>query len=196
MLIVVPGSELSRQQALMDRAFRFRHAVFVEEQGRVNFHGSDERERDQFDDENAVHQICLRKGEIAGYQRLLPTTRPDLLTEVLEDLCREVPPTGPAVYEWTRLCVARPHRDLRLPVNESVFLELALGIVEWSMTHDIHTVTVAIDPRLMVITMQLGFFVRPLGFPKRVGQEEVVALRMSFNRQTLARLHEARTSET
>ncbi|MDW4593020.1 hypothetical protein NQ282_26190, partial [Escherichia coli] len=41
------------------------------------------------------------------------------------------------------------------------------------------------DWRLMVIAMQLRFFVRPLGFPKRIGRDEVVALRMSFNRVTL-----------
>lgn len=80
MLIVVPGSELPGHQAFMERAFRFRHAVFVEEKGRTDLGGPDGRERDQFDDENTVHQICLRNGEIAGYQRLLPTSRPDLLT--------------------------------------------------------------------------------------------------------------------
>lgn len=113
---------------------------------------------------------------------------------MLADLCHEVPPSGPGVYEWTRLRVVRPHRDSRLPVNESAFLELALGIVEWGMAHGVHTVT--IDTRLMVVTMQLGFFVRPLGFPKRIGEKEVVALRMSFNRQTLARLQEAEGSDT
>lgn len=35
----------------------------------------------------------------------------------------------------------------------------------------------------MVIAMQLRFFVRPLGFPKKTGRYEVVALRMSFNRE-------------
>jgi acyl-homoserine lactone synthase len=44
----------------------------------------------------------------------------------------------------------------------------------------------------MVIAMQLRFFVRPLGFPKRIGRDEVVALRMSFNRETLATIRQAR----
>lgn len=47
----------------------------------------------------------------------------------------------------------------------------------------------------MVIAMQLRFFVRPLGFPKRFGRDEVVALRTSFNRETLATIKEARGSE-
>lgn len=60
------------------------------------------------------------------------------------------------------------------------------------MAHRVDTVTVAIDWRLMVIAMQLRFFVRPLGFPKRLGRDEVVALRMSFNRETLATIRQAR----
>lgn len=48
----------------------------------------------------------------------------------------------------------------------------------------------------MVIAMQLRFFVRPLGFPKKTGRDEVVALRMSFSRETLNMLHQARGSET
>lgn len=71
---------------------------------------------------------------------------------------------------------------------------MAQGVVEWGMAHRVDTVTVAIDWRLMVIAMQLRFFVRPLGFPKRIGRDEVVALRMSFNRETLETIREARGS--
>ncbi|MFD2029338.1 hypothetical protein ACFSKM_01475 [Ancylobacter dichloromethanicus] len=68
-------------------------------------------------------------------------------------------------------------------------------MVEWGMAHRVDTVTVAIDWRLMVIAMQLRFFVRPLGFPKRIGRDEVVALRMSFNRETLTTIQQARHCE-
>jgi acyl-homoserine lactone synthase len=64
--------------------------------------------------------------------------------------------------------------------------------VEADQQRKIDTVTVAIDWRLMVIAMQLRFFVRPLGFPKRIGRDEVVALRMSFNRETLDAIQAAR----
>lgn len=115
MLVVIPGSDINRHAALMDRVFRFRHAVFVDEKAWVDLRQPDGRERDQFDDENAVHHICLRGDEIVGYQQLLPTTRPHLLTEVLSDLCRERPPTGPRVFEWTRFCAAPGWRDLHPP---------------------------------------------------------------------------------
>jgi acyl-homoserine lactone synthase len=194
MLMVIPGSDISRHAALMDRAFRFRHAVFVDEKGWEDLRQPDGLERDRFDDAHATHHICLRGDEIVGYQRLLPTTRPHLLTDVLSDLCRQRPPRGPRVFEWTRFCVAHGHREMR-PRGDSPFLELAQGVVEWGMANKVDTVTVAIDWRLMVIAMQLRFFVRPLGFPKRIGRDEVVALRMSFNRETLAAICQARGCE-
>ena len=194
MLMVIPGSDISRHAALMDRAFRFRHAVFVDEKGWEDLRQPDGLERDRFDDVHATHHICLRGDEIVGYQRLLPTTRPHLLTDVLSDLCRQRPPRGTRVFEWTRFCVAHGHREMR-PRGDSPFLELAQGVVEWGMASKVDTVTVAIDWRLMVIAMQLRFFVRPLGFPKRIGRDEVVALRMSFNRETLAAIRQARGCE-
>ncbi|EKS26863.1 MULTISPECIES: acyl-homoserine-lactone synthase [Nitrobacteraceae] len=191
MLMVIPGSDISRHASLMDRVFRFRHSIFVDEKGWMDLRQPDGLERDRFDDVHAIHQICLRGDEIVGYQRLLPTTRPHLLSDVLTDLCHRRPPRGPRVFEWTRFCVAPGSREMR-PRADGPFLELAQGVVEWGMAHRVDTVTVAIDWRLMVIAMQLRFFVRPLGFPKRIGRDEVVALRMSFNRETLATIRQAR----
>jgi len=191
MLMVIPGSDISRHAALMDRAFRFRHSVFVEEKGWEDLRQPDGRERDRFDDVHAIHHVCLRGNDIVGYQRLLPTTRPHLLSDVLTDLCRHRPPRGPRVYEWTRFCVAPGRREMR-PHGDAPFLELAQGIVEWGMANRVDTVTVAIDWRLMVIAIQLRFLVRTLGFPKRLGRDEVVALRMTFNHETLAAIRQAR----
>lgn len=191
MLKILSGSDISKHSELMDRVYRFRHAVFVEEKGWDDLRHPDGLERDQFDDVHAIHQICLRNDAIVGYQRLLPTTRPHLLTDVLGELCRRPPPRGPRVFEWTRFCVAQGQREMR-PRGDSPFLELAQGVVEWGMSNRVDTVTVAIDWRLMVLAMQLRFFVRPLGFLTRIGRDEVVALRMSFNHETLSALHAAR----
>jgi acyl-homoserine lactone synthase len=193
MLSIVSGHEVEPHHDLMAKVFRLRHNIFVDEKGWHNLRRPDGLERDCFDDHHAIHQVCLRDDEIVGYQRLLPTTRPHLLTEVLRDLCVKRPPRGPQIFEWTRFCIAPEHREVR-PRANGVFLELAQGVVEWGLSQRVDTVTVAIDWRLMVIAMQLRFFVRPLGFPKRIGRDEVVALRMSFNRETLATIHAARGS--
>ncbi|WP_244442351.1 acyl-homoserine-lactone synthase [Bradyrhizobium sp. OHSU_III] len=85
MLMVIPGSDIGRHAALMDRAFRFRHAIFVDEKGWSDLRQPDGRECDRFDDAYAIHHVCLRGDDIVGYQRLLPTTRPHLLSDVLTD---------------------------------------------------------------------------------------------------------------
>jgi len=95
MLKVVSGWETSQHATLMGRVHRFRHAIFVEEKGWQDLRRADGLERDQFDDVHALHQICSRGDDIVGYQRLLPTIRPHLLTDVLGDLCRRPPPRGP-----------------------------------------------------------------------------------------------------
>jgi acyl-homoserine lactone synthase len=78
------------------------------------------------------------------------------------------------------------------PRNDSPLLELAQGVVEWGRARRVDTVTVAIDWRLMLIAMQLRFSIRPLGFPKRIGRDDVVALRMSFGQDTLEAIQAAR----
>lgn len=191
MIISMSGSEARQHADVMERAYRFRHAIFVDEKGWEDLRQTDALERDRFDDEHAIHQICMRNNEIVGYQRLLPTTRPHLLTDVLRHLCKRAPPRGPRVFEWTRFCVAPGHHELR-PKANGPFLELAQGVVEWGVANRVDTVTVAIDWRLMVVAIQLRFFVRPLGYPQRIGKDEVVALRMSFNRETLATIRDAR----
>lgn len=194
MLLTIPGSEIERRAPLMDQVFRFRHDIFVEEKGWEALRRTDCREHDQFDDAHAIHQVCLRDDAIVGYQRLLPTTRPHLLTEVLGDLCQRKPPRGSRIFEWTRFCVAPKHREVR-PRANGPFLELAQGVVEWGLAHRVRAVTAAIDWRLMVLAMRLRFLVRPLGFPKRVGRDEVVALHMSFNRETLCTIRAAQQGQ-
>ncbi|AZO82099.1 MULTISPECIES: acyl-homoserine-lactone synthase [unclassified Bosea (in: a-proteobacteria)] len=183
MLLAIPGTDIHPHAAPMERACQFRHKIFVDDR--------DWSDLDQAGCNHTVHRICLRDEDIVGYQRLLTTTRPILLTNNLADLCWKRPPTDQRTFERTRFCVAPGWRDTRSKGDEPL-LELAQGVVEWALAHRVGTLAVAIDWRLVVIAMQLRFFVRPLGFPKRIGRDEVVALRMSFDRETLHTIQEAR----
>jgi N-acyl-L-homoserine lactone synthetase len=71
----------------------------------------DGKETDKFDDERALHMLYLREGTVLGYQRMLPTIGGHLLSEVMPELCEGDRPFGPHIWEWTRYCVARPHRE-------------------------------------------------------------------------------------
>src|SRR5690606_9106503 len=101
-------------------------------------------EIDQFDHEEAVHHLAIRDGELAGYQRMLPTTRPHLLTEVLTDLYEGQPPSGPNVWELTRYVVAAGYRDGRRGVS-SVGSELIAGFVEWALPRGIDQVIIEFE---------------------------------------------------
>ena len=191
MLTTIRGDETAQHEKLMLEAFRFRHDIFVEEKGWEDLRRSDKLEIDAFDDAHTVHQICRRAGVIVGYQRLRPTLQPHLLSDVLRDLCREEPPCAPHIYEWSRFAIGGPARETR-PRRNAVFLELTEGVVGWCLKHGVTSTTVVIDLRLMVIAMQLRFQVRPLGFPRKIGREEVVALRLTFDMDTLRSIRDAR----
>ena len=71
----------------MAQAFRLRHRVFLEEQGWDDLAESDDLALDEFDNKNAVHMLYVDEGKVFGYQRLLPTTSPHVLSDVLPELC-------------------------------------------------------------------------------------------------------------
>ena len=194
MLRIVYGRDAGLHPNLMSDVYRFRHRIFVDEKGWSDLRHSSGEERDQFDDEHTVHQILFQDDEVVGYQRLIPTIRPHLLTSVLSHLCADPTPCGPSIYEWTRFCL-EPSRRETFPRRNGAFLVLAQGVVEWGLANGIRTTTVVIDCRLVVIGMQLRFRVKPIGFPKRIGREEVVALELGFNDETLETIHTARGSD-
>jgi acyl-homoserine lactone synthase len=190
MIVIVKGNGESRHADISEQAWRLRHRIFVEELGWSALHRPDGREIDQFDHEEAIHHLCIRDGRVVGYQRLLPTTRPHLLTDVMPELCEGPPPTGPTIFEWTRNCVAPEWRDSATGVSQISF-ELTLGVVEWGLSHGIDTVTVAYEPQFLLRALQMQFLVRPLGFQRVLGSRKAVAVSMTFNERTLRTIQNA-----
>ncbi len=152
--------------------------------GWEDLHRDDGLEIDQFDHDEAVHHIVIRNGELAGYQRMLPTTRPHLLTEVLTDLYVDEPPSGPNVYELTRYAVAPGFRDGRRGVS-TVGTELIAGFVEWGLPRGVNQVIIEFEPMWVLRALQLHFLARPLGYQRTYGRQQVVATLLTFNEHTL-----------
>ena len=109
--IVTPENDY-RYRDEMEQAYRLRHQVFVEEMGRHNLAKPDGREIDQFDNKHAVHMLYIEHGQVLGYQRLLPSTRPHLNSEIMPDLCEGDQPVG-ASYLGDAHAIAsrRSHRS-------------------------------------------------------------------------------------
>lgn len=184
MLFALTTQQLMDRPALWEAVHRLRYSVFVEEMGWDDLRRPDGFEIDQFDHEEAVHHIVIRNGELAGYQRMLPTTRPHLLTEVLTDLYVGMPPSGPDIYELTRYAVAPGFRDGRRGVS-SVGSELIAGFVEWGLPRGVNHVIIEFEPMWVLRALQLHFLARPLGYQRTYGRQQVVATLLSFDERTL-----------
>src|SRR6202047_3609165 len=114
----------------MEQAYRLRHQVYVKEMGRADLAKADGRDVDQFDNKYAVHMLYIERGEVLGYQRLLPTTRPHLLSDVMPELCEVERPIGADIWEISRHCVAPGNRTggrYASPIANA----LGSGLLEW-----------------------------------------------------------------
>jgi acyl-homoserine lactone synthase len=183
-LYALTTEELMQRPDLWEAVHRLRHRIFVEEMGWNDLDREDGLEIDQFDHEEAVHHVVIRNGEVAGYQRMLPTTRPHLLTEVLTDLFVGEPPSGPNVWELTRYAVAPDYRDGRRGVS-TVGTELIAGFVEWGLPRGVNQVIIEFEPMWVLRALQLHFLARPLGYQRTYGRQQVVATLLTFNERTL-----------
>jgi acyl-homoserine lactone synthase len=191
MIHVVTAENLHLFNQEMSRAFQLRHAVFVEEMKWEELRKPDGREIDQFDDGRALHMLYIENGEVLGYQRMLPTTSPHLLSDVYPQLCEGERPVGPDVWEWTRYCVEKRHRD-RGRALSPIGNALLSAIVEWGLESGISRIIIEMEPIWLLRLVQLHFRVTPLGIPVRMGASDVVAVVAAFDARTLARLQEMR----
>mgnify|MGYP001205720655 CR=1 FL=1 len=194
MIYVISGADVNQYPALFDQVYRLRHQVFVEEMGWEDLRSPDGKERDQFDDHHAVHHLCVRDNLVVGYQRMLPTTRPHLLSEIFPQLCVGTSPRGPGIYELTRYCVSPAHREGRRGVG-SVGSELIAGLVEWGLQAGVHKAIIEFEPMWVLRAMQLQFLARPLGLQTKIGDQNIVATELTFNEHTLETIRAFRGHE-
>ncbi|NEJ22175.1 GNAT family N-acetyltransferase [Rhizobium leguminosarum] len=191
MLHVVNAGNFSNYYNEMEQAFRLRHKVFVEEKKWDDLAKPDGREIDQFDTEHAVHMLYIEEGRVLGYQRMLPSLQPHLLSDVMPQLCDGDRPSGPHIWEWTRYCVApgfREHGRALSPVSNA----LLSGIVEWGLGFGVSQIIIQMNPLWLLRLLQLHFKVTPLGFPQAICGEDVLAVTASFDTRTLVRLRSCR----
>jgi acyl-homoserine lactone synthase len=191
MIHIVTAENRHKFTDAMEQAFRLRHRVFVEEKGWSDLARPDRRETDQFDNDYAVHMLCIEEERVIGYQRMLPSTRPHLLSHVLPQLCEGDRPVGPEIWEWTRYCVEPAYRERGRALSPAANALLS-AIVEWGLASGISSVIIEMNPIWLLRLVQLHFRTVPLGLPQTVDGEDVLAVTASFDRRTLSRLQAMR----
>ncbi|MEO0329000.1 MAG: acyl-homoserine-lactone synthase [Pseudomonadota bacterium] len=190
-MLIIPGREAHNYSHEMDQAYKLRHDVFVDEMGWQELDSDAKRERDGFDNEDAVHMLLYSDGKLAGYQRMLPTTKSYLLSEVYPELCETKIPRDASIWEWTRFAVAKEFRKSIRKLSPTGN-RLLSGIVEWGMKENVHSIVIEMSPYWILPLVQLKFQIQSLGRTRLIGDEETIAIIANFDQVTLDRLREIR----
>ena len=99
---IVSGSTQELPEGKPNELANYRYRVFVEQLG-WELPANDKLELDQFDRSDTVYVIGEKDGRLIGCARLLPTTRPYLLSDVFPDLLNGMePPASPDIWELSR----------------------------------------------------------------------------------------------
>ncbi|KAJ2891878.1 GNAT family N-acetyltransferase [Zalerion maritima] len=231
---ILTGAELCTQPALERLAFQFRYRVFVEKLGWQALRREDRLETDAFDTDEAVHFIISipkpqattiatttttppssnsdddlqTRIEVVAYSRLLPTTRPHLLSTVYPHLLNDpsitsTPPTGNHIWEWTRTtAIPQPTTKKNMADDVSGFgfavnpvgRLLLLAVVEWAVSPVAHgrpergalkALAVQCPPTLALALEPLGGRAEVLADPSVTEEkEEVVPMLVHVNERS------------
>ncbi|WP_374575490.1 acyl-homoserine-lactone synthase [Phenylobacterium sp.] len=163
---------------------RDRKTVFVDRLGWDVPVVDGQYEIDQFDTVDAVYLLALDPvlREHLGSVRLLPTTEPHLLGEVFPELCEDGPPTGPDIWEITRLLSA-PRLE-REPARK-VLGRLKTALVEFALLYGVRQYVCMAHLQWLSQLIAIGWDTEPLGEPREVGGEMVGALAINITPATL-----------
>lgn len=131
-------------------------------------------ELDRFDCPEAIYLIETKPcGAITGSARLLPTTRPHLLSDVFPNLCNAPVPSGADVWEATRFCPA-PEIAKGAP-RRALLMRIIAAIIETALLFGIDRVTFVASRALTPLATQAGWRVTALGAAQRVGRDRLQA---------------------
>ena len=172
--------------AVMRAMFEARKRVFVDLLGWDVPVLAGKYEVDQFDDMHARYLILADSAQNhLASARLLPTIRPHILDTLFADLCKEVPPTGPDLYEITRFCL---DRSLRAAERRRWRDALVTGLAHYALEQGITTYTGVAEQGWLHQILEFGWDAKPLGQPKTIDGMTLCALRIKITAETPALL--------
>src|SRR5262245_23489796 len=120
---------------------------------------------------------------VVGGQRLLPTTRPHMLSEVFPYLAHiKGVPRGPDIWECTRYFVVKERRCGRTDCR------LLAAVQKFALEEGITQLTAVVETWWLPRFQEAGFKVRPLGLPHLVENKWVIAASIEICDETLDRV--------
>lgn len=175
--------------AALSAMFEARKRVFVDMLGWQVPVINDAFEIDQFDGPHAAYIVIGGPdGSHRASARLLPTLRPHILANLFPALCSEIIPSRGDIWEITRFCI-EPKLDRR--ERRTARNELVSAIARHSVSSGIASYTAVAVPGWFRQIAQFGWRCRALGPVKRIGEEDLIAMRIDINTDTIERLTES-----
>jgi acyl-homoserine lactone synthase len=186
MIHVITSANRHLYQAELLAHFRLRHEIYVVERNWKDLARPDGLERDQFDNQDALYILATDNGQVIGGSRLLPTTRPHLLSEVFPHLASvRGLPRAVDIYEWTRMFVIKSRREGRTMGGQARGMVIC-GVLEYCLDNGITGLTALIEMFWLPLFHSMGWNLMPLGLPELISGEWSIAVKMAINAQTLA----------
>ncbi len=164
----------------IEQHHRLRHDIFVGERRWLNLERPDGRDVDLYDDEHAVYILAIDAGRVTGGQRLYPTVRSHMLSDVFPHLVQRVLPRRPDVLEWTRYFVIRERRFGRTDWR------LLAAVQAYCLSEGITELTAVVEMWWLPRWQQAGFQTRPLGLPHLIEGQPTLAVSIEVSSQALA----------
>ena len=177
MIRVINGYEAGRHSDVVDQMHRIRAQVFS---GRLGWdvEVNNGREIDRFDKEDPLYLVSIDEStsQVQGSVRLLPTTGPNMLRDVLSEFLEDgLSVESPVIWESSRFSI-NPELAQRLDDGTSkglpnrVTTELLLGMVEVAQFAGIRFVLSVFDARTVRMFRAADCPAEILGKSKRIGK--------------------------
>jgi acyl-homoserine lactone synthase len=187
MVAIVTAADRSHFTQELDQMHRDRKRVFVDWlQWKVDVVDG-VYEIDRFDNEDAVYLIEAQQGRHLASIRLLPTTKPHLMSEVFSGLCASGVPRGPDIWEFTRFCISP---DVSKPEARRLLELMRTATVEYAQLYGITRYTCVTHLAFLSQLLALGWDTEPLGMPQEVDGMAMGAIQFNITPKSLARSRE------
>lgn len=186
MIHIVENHLEPQRRRLLETMFADRKRLFVDLFGWDVPVVEGRLEIDQFDGPGTVYIICAdAAGEHDASIRLMATTRPHMLGEIFPQLCPRGVPTGPTIWESTRLCLPQRHGAVR---RRELRNQLISAMVDFALSRGITCLTGVLPEAFRKEVLAMGWAAEPLGPAVRVDSGLVGAFAAHIRPDTADRL--------
>ncbi|NJO53647.1 MAG: autoinducer synthase [Bacteroidales bacterium] len=167
--------------------FRIRYDIYVRDRKWLALDRPVPLEIDQFDTLDATYLLSIDDGKLIGGSRLIPSTRPHLLSAVFPYLAPRGVPCRADVFEWTRIFVTKDCRGGSDSVSGGRALgEVLCGMFEFALEEGISAITAVGEMWWTPRFLEMGWKVEPLGLPTRIEGEWCNAFQFAVDDEVLA----------